>query len=440
MTGKTAVPAKTVSSASAKTQATAAGAAPIEHYHRRTTCRICKSPKIHTFLDFGMMPIANAFRTETELATPESRYPLSCCYCQDCGLVQVPDIIEPRVLFSHYTYFSSASGPMVEHFRTQAELIRKQYLTDPSCLICEVGSNDGIFLQNLVGKCRVIGVDPADNIATTAALKGVTTVNKFFNPQTAQTVRDLFGAPKVIFAANCFAHIDDIDGIMQGVTKLLSDDGVYIFENHRFADMLRHKCFDQIYHEHLAFYTLRPIEHLMKRFGMRVIDVRIIPTQGESFQVHCARIGSSHKEQPSVQKIRDEENALGLNKVETYANLAREVGALQNDLRKLLLELRAQGKRIVGYGAPGKATTLLNALGIGQETIEYAIDTTLIKHGRYIPGTRIAIKPPEALKTDKPDYLVLFAWNYADAILKKEQPLRDRGIKFIVPVPRLEIV
>jgi hypothetical protein len=412
----------------------------LEHYYRRTTCRICKSPRIHPFLDFGPTPVANAFRTKADLDKPEDRYPLSCCYCQECGLVQVPDIIAPRILFSHYTYFSSASQPMIEHFKRQADLIRTQYLTDPSCLICEIGSNDGIFLQNLVGKCRVIGVDPADNIATTAALKGVTTVNKFFNPQTAQTVRDLFGAPKVVFAANCFAHIDDIDGIMQGVISLLSDDGVFIFENHRFADMLRHKCFDQIYHEHLAFYTIRPIEHLMKRFGMRVIDVRIIPTQGESFQVHCARIGSAHKEQPSVQRIRDDEDALGLNKVETYERLAREVGGLQDDLKTLLLDLKAKGKRIVGYGAPGKATTLLNVLGLGQETIEYAIDTTQIKHGRYVPGTRIEIRPPETLKTDTPDYLVLFAWNYAEAILKKEAALRAKGVKFIVPVPRLEIV
>ncbi|HVP72503.1 MAG TPA: class I SAM-dependent methyltransferase [Phycisphaerales bacterium] len=408
------------------------------NYYRRTTCRICKSPRIHTFLDFGPTPVANAFRER--INEPDQRFPLSCCYCEECGLVQVPDIVDPRVLFSTYTYFSSASQPMVEHFKRQAESIRQQYLTDPSCLICEIGSNDGIFLQNLVGKCRVIGVDPADNIATTAALKGVTTVNKFFNPRTAEIVRELFGAPKVVFAANCFAHIDDIDGIMEGIVRLLSDDGVYIFENHRFVDMLRHTCFDQIYHEHLAFYTLRPIEHLMKRYGMRVIDVRSIPTQGESFQIHCARIDSAHREQPGVRKIRDEEEALGLNRVETYQNLARDVGQLQAELKKLLLDLRAAGKRIVGYGAPGKATTLLHALGLGQETIEYAIDTTQIKQGRYIPGTRIHIRPPQTLEVDRPDYLLLFAWNYADAILKKEQPLRDKGIKFIVPVPKLQIV
>ncbi len=425
----------------AKPHASSAPAAgTIAHYHRRTTCRICKSPKIHTFLDFGAIPLANAFRPLAESKKHDDRFPLSCAYCQECGLVQVPDIVDPEVLFKHYSYFSSASQPMVEHFKAQAELIRTRYLTEPSCLICEIGSNDGIFLQNLVGKCRVIGVDPADNIATTAALKGVTTVNKFFNPHTARTVRDLFGAPKVVFAANCFAHIDALDGIMEGIVELLSDDGVFIFENHRFVDMLRTQCFDQIYHEHLAFYTIRPIEHLMKRFGMRVIDVRVIPTQGESFQVHCAREHSAHKEQPSVQRIRDEEDGLGLNKVETYDRLAKQVGRLQDELKAMLLDLKSKGKRIVGYGAPGKATTLLNAMGLGAETIEYATDSTPIKHGCVIPGTTIPIKSPDVLKTDTPDYLLLLAWNYAEAILKKEQPLRDRGAKFILPVPKLQIV
>jgi methylation protein EvaC len=173
---------------------------------------------------------------------------------------------------------------------------------------------------------------------------------------------------------------------------------------------------------------------------MRVIDVQIIPTQGESFQVHCARIGSPHVVQPSVERIRAEESALGLNDPATYHRLARDVRQLQDELKSLLKELRSQGKRIVGYGAPGKATTLLNSMNVGSEAIEYAIDSTPIKQGRCIPGTRIPIRSPEALESDTPDYLVLFSWNYADAILKKEQSLRDRGAKFIIPVPHLHIV
>jgi hypothetical protein len=409
-------------------------------YYRRTTCRICKSENITEFLSFGPMPLANSFRTEADLKNPEPRFNLSAAYCKSCGLVQVPDIVSPEILFKSYTYFSSASKPMVDHFHSVAEDIREQYISDPSDLICEIGSNDGVFLQNFVGKCRVIGVDPADNIATTAALKGVTTVNKFFNPRTGKAVRALFGMPKVVFAANCFAHIDEIDGIMEGLVTMLAEDGVFIFENHRFVDMLRSKCFDQIYHEHLAYYTLRPLEHLMDRYGLHIIDARTIPTHGESFQIHAARKGSNYPVLSSVERIRKEEDQMGLNDPKTYHAFAKEVVGFKTNLLRLLKDLKAQGKRIVGYGAPGKGTTLLNYCGIGPETLDYIIDSTPIKQGRYMPGTPIQIRHPDALKTDSPDYLLLLAWNYADAILKREQLLRDRGMKFILPVPKLEIV
>jgi len=409
-------------------------------YHRRTTCRICKSKHVVEFLSFGPMPLANAFRAPEELASPEPRFNLSAVRCEDCGLVQVPDIVAPQVLFKSYRYFSSASRPMVEHFRTVAEEISARDLTDPGDLICEIGSNDGIFLQHLVGKCRVIGVDPADNIAPAAALNGVTTVQKFFDLPTATTLREMFGPAKVIFAANCFAHIDDLDGMMKGIVTLLADDGVFIFENHRFADMLRGKCFDQVYHEHLAFYTLRPLEHLMELYGLRITDARTIPTQGESFQIRVARKHSGHPVCASVEAIRAEEDGLGLNDPRTYETFAREVNDLKGALVTLLKGLKATGKRIVGYGAPGKGTTLLNACGIGRETLDYVVDSTPIKQGRYMPGTAIPIRHPDILSEEPPDYLLLLAWNYADAILKQEQPLRDRGVRFILPVPKLQIV
>lgn len=394
---------------------------------------------MNPFLDFGLMPLANAFRPAAD-GDDHRRFPLSCVYCGRCGLVQVPEVVDPVILFTRYNYLSSASEPMVEHFRLQADIIRREYLADPGSLICEIGSNDGTFLQNLIGLCRVVGIDPADNIDAIAPQRGVTAVNGFFNSTTAANLRDLYGPAKVIFTANCFAHIDDLDEVMSGVGTLLRDDGVFIFENHRFAHMLRTACFDQIYHEHLCYYTLRPIEQLMQRFGMRVIDARLIPTQGESFQIHCARHGSAHEERPSVQRIRDDESALALDDPETYACLARAVAQRRDELKALLHDLKAAGKRIVGYGAPGKATILLNALGIGADVIEYAVDSTSLKQGCVIPGTAIPIRPPEVLQSDSPDYLLLLAWNYADAILQRESSLRERGIKFIVPAPSLRIV
>ncbi|HWB19398.1 MAG TPA: class I SAM-dependent methyltransferase [Phycisphaerales bacterium] len=407
---------------------------------KRTVCRTCGSPDLHLFLDLGVTPMANAFLTEDDLRKPEPKFPLSAHYCGNCGLVQVLDVVDPSLLFSHYTYFSSASKPMVDHFAEVAADLHKTYLTDPGDLILEIGSNDGIMLKNLVGKSRLVGIDPADNIADIAAKNGVTTIPRFFNPHNASMIRELFGGAKVVFAANCFAHIDDIDGIMEGVTKVLDDDGVFVFENHRFTDMVKSKCFDQIYHEHLCFYTLRPIEHLMDRFGMRVIDARTIPTHGESFQIHAARKGSSYAEKPSVAKVRAEEAGMGLNDPKTYTKLAKEVDELCKAMVKMLKDFKAQGKRIIGYGAPGKGNTLLNYCGIDGSILEYVVDTTPIKQGRYTPGTHIPIRSPEVLKTDTPDYCLLLSWNYADAILKKEEPLRKRGVKFILPVPRLEVV
>jgi len=409
-------------------------------YHRRATCRICKSKHIVEFLSFGPMPLANAFRAGEDLASHEPRFNLSAVHCEDCGLVQVPDIVAPQVLFKSYRYFSSESWPMVEHFRRVAEEISRRDLTDPGDLICEIGSNDGIFLQHLVGKCRVVGVDPADNIAPMAALKGITTVQKFFNLPTAVALREMFGPAKVIFAANCVAHIDDLDGMMEGIVTLLADDGVFIFESHRFADMLRRKCFDQVYHEHLAFFTLRPLEHLMEMFGLRLIEARTVPTQGESFQIRVARKGGGHPVCPSVEALRAEEDGLGLNDPRTYETFAREVHDLKGALVTLLKGLKAQGKRIVGYGAPGKGTTLLNACGIGHETLDYVVDSTPIKQGRSMPGTTIPIRHADILAKNPPDYLLLLAWNYAEAILKQEQPLRDRGVRFILPVPKVQIV
>ena len=419
---------------------TLAAAASLEaHYYRRATCRICKAADLNSFLDFGLMPLANSFRRAAD-GDDNRRFPLSCMYCGRCGLVQVPEVVDPSILFTRYNYFSSASEPMVDHFRRQADLIRHEYLTDPSCLLCEIGSNDGTFLQNLVGLCRVVGIDPADNVDAIAAQRGVTAVNGFFNSTTAANLRDLYGPAKVIFTANCFAHIDDLDEVMDGVINLLSEDGVFVFENHRFAHMLRTACFDQIYHEHLCYYTLRPIEQLMQRFGMRLIDVRLIPTQGESFQIHCARRGSGYEERPTVQRIRDDESELGLDEPATYERFARAVAQRRDELKTLLNDLKAAGKRIVGYGAPGKATILLNAMGIDADVIDYAVDSTSLKQGCVIPGTAIPIQPPEVLQSDSPDYLLLLAWNYADTILQRESSLRERGIKFIVPAPTLRIV
>lgn len=419
----------------------ARAAAPAEpDYHRRISCRVCKSRHLSEFLSFGPMPLANAYRAPEDLGGREPRYRLSVAYCPGCGLVQVPDVVSPQRLFGAYHYFTSASWPMVDHFRQVAADLLQHYGITPADLVCEIGSNDGVFLQHVVGQCRVIGIDPASNITALAAQKGVQTIERFFNPTTARAIRSMFGRAKVLFSANCLAHIDNLDEVLRGVTELLADNGVLVFENHRFADMLRTGCFDQIYHEHLAYYTIRPIEILLARFGLRIIDARLIPTHGQSFQIHAARDDAPYPIQPTVALIRSEEDALGLNDVETYQRFAKNVCGFRDALFRLLNDLRRRGCRVAAYGAPAKASTLLNYCGIGHELIEYAVDSTPIKQGRYIPGTRIPICHPRTLEGHPPDYVLLLAWNYADAILRQEQPLRERGARFILPFPEPRIV
>jgi hypothetical protein len=409
-------------------------------FFRRTTCRICDSKDLHEFLSLGEVPLANAFLRESDLNKPEPRFPLSAHYCAQCGLVQVLDVVDPRLLFSHYAYFSSASKPMVEHFASVAAEIHARYLTKPGDLLVEIGSNDGTFLKNLLGKSRLLGVDPAANIAEEAAKSGITTIKQFFNADVATYIRHLFGPAKVVFAANCFAHTDDIADTLRGVTTLLDTDGVLVFEDHRFASVLRSGHFDQFYHEHLNSYTLRPLEHLMERFGMKIIDARVIPTHGGSFEIHAARVDSGYRRQPSVAKVRADELALGLDDPRTYAKFAADVKEFGKKFGRMLKGLKNEGSRIAGYGATAKSTTLLNYCGIDNSILDYVVDSTPRKQGCYTPGTHIPILPPEAFRADKPDYVVLLAWNYADVILDNERAQRERGVKFILPEQELKLL
>jgi hypothetical protein len=388
----------------------------------------------------GEQPLANNFLTEEKLTRTEFRFPLSVNYCKSCGLTQLLHVVNPELLYLNYAYFSSASQPLVEHFSSVASDVIETYQLSPDDLVCEIGSNDGVFLRNFLDKTRVIGVDPAKNIAAIATAQGIPTIADFFNQEVAERTCGQLGKAKLIFAANVFASIDDLEEVMKGICSLLDDDGVLILEVHRFADMLQSKCFDQIYHEHLCFFTLRPLALLMERFQLRIIDVTKVPVHGESFQIHVARQQSSLGTRETVAKIRKEEVLLGLDDVQTYFSFAKEIEELRSRIHGMLTNIKSQGKRIAGYGAPGKGNILLNYAGIGNTTIDYLVDTTPHKQGLFTPGLHIPIFPPEKLHEDRPDYILILSWNYANYILNKEQELIDQGTKFIIPIPEPTIV
>ncbi len=409
----------------------------------REDCRVCRERSLEPFLYLGQLPLANGFLRPEELDSPEATFPLRVAFCRNCSLVQLQDIVAPELLFRDYPYFSSASSPLLEHFRKLGEVILDRFVSDPGELVVEIGSNDGILLQRLKGKVRILGVDPANNIAREANRRGIETLPEFFDASAAARIRTHYGPAKVVVASNVVAHVDDLDDLLAGVQTLLGYDGVFVFEVHWVWDLVSHRGFDQIYHEHVSYFGLQPLERLFSRFGFTVFDAAVLPMHGKLLRVFTKKTEnpeSAPADTPSLRAIRESEETAGLADLDTFRTFAASVNQTKEGLVSLLKGLKRQGKRIVGYGAPAKGNILLNYCGIGPELIEYLTDTTPAKQGRYSPGMRIPIYPPERAAVDQPDYYLLLAWNYADAILEKEKEFRARGGKFIIPIPEPRIV
>lgn len=409
----------------------------MKSYHKRTTCRICDSKNLKQFLDLGRTPLANSLVKKCNLNKKENTFPLSVYFCQDCSLVQVLDVVNPEILFSDYYFMTSASSPSVDHFKKYSARILKDFIKSSKDLVVDIGGNDGTLLNELKNDCKVLNIEPAHNIAKVARKKGIETINRFFTKNLAKEIIKKYRNATVVTANNITAHTDTIRELFEGVRDLLADNGVFIFETHWVRNLIGEGGFDQVYHEHLSYYSLHALKHLVESVGMVIIDVETVPIQGESLRVYVSK-----KQEPktSVRKFLKREKLLGLNSFEVFSKFSKKVLDNKNRTLKLINKLKSENKKIVGYGAPAKGSTLLNFYGIGRESIDYVIDTTSIKQGLFMPGVHLPIYPPEKLYESKPDYILLLAWNYAGAILKKEKNLRDDGVKFIIPVPRIRIV
>jgi hypothetical protein len=406
------------------------------HFTHRSNCRVCGGTDLTKVLDLGSMPPANAFLKKGDFATEES-FPLTVLFCNDCFLLQVPEVIDPAILFKDYDYITSASKPLAEHFIEMGKTLKDRFVSSKDDFVVEVGGNDGTLLGAIKDDCKVLNIDPAENIASLAREKGVETMVAFFNKETADAVREKYGPAKVIVANNVMAHIDDIRGVFSGVSSLLSDDGAYVFEVHWVGNLIGEGGFDQIYHEHLCYYSLMALTRLVKSVGLHIFDVEFVPIHGRSLRVFA---GKKQEKTKAVDDVFDLEKKMGLDKVDTFKQFSQKVEKNRADILDLLVRLKKEGKKIAGYGAPAKGNTLLNFIGIGPDTIDYLTDTTPMKQGLYSPGMHIPVVAPDKLISDQPDYILLLAWNYADAILKKEEALRQKGIKFIIPVPDAQIV
>ncbi|MCX6702305.1 MAG: class I SAM-dependent methyltransferase [Candidatus Wolfebacteria bacterium] len=410
----------------------------MDNFKHRNDCRICGGSDFFKILDLGEMPPANAFLKKEDLDKPELKFPLVLYFCRKCGLVQLLDIVNPKVLFGgQYDYLTSASKPLVEHFREMAgELVRK-FVESQDDLALEIGGNDGTLLHEMKNRCRVLNIDPAVNMTELSQKRGVPSISRFFSSETAEEILKEYGMAKVIVANNVTAHIDDIKDVFKGVEALLSDDGVFVFEAHWVGNLIGDGGFDQIYHEHLSYYSLTALKYLIGQFGLKIFDVELVPVHGESLRVY---VGKNREVGSEVGNFLTREKEMGLDKEAAYADFSEKVLKNKKDAVGLLSDIKKNGKKIIGYGAPAKGNTLLNYFGITGETLDFITDTTPTKQGLYTPGSHIPVYPPEKLFEAKPDYLLLLAWNYADAIIKKEAGFREKGGKFIIPVPEVKIV
>lgn len=408
--------------------------------YRRKFCRVCNSKDFIKVIDLGSQSLANAFLRKKDFNS-EKKYPLRVYFCKNCHLVQLLDVVSPDVLFSNYVYVSSTSPNFVSHFKLYAEDLNDRLGNLKGKLVIDLGSNDGILLKPLKKLGAVVlGIDPAKDISKKATKEGIETWPEFFSPVLADKILKKKGHAKIVTANNTFAHIDDSRGVVEGVRKLLSDDGVFVVEVPYLVDFLEKKLFDTIYHEHLSYFALEPLIRLMDNSAMNVFDVKKVDSHGGSVRVFIQKKDGPYPCSLFLRELLKKEKELKLDKVSTYKKFAAEVGDNKKKLIRLLKSLRSKGAKIAGYGSPAKGNTLLNYVGINNRILEYIVDDSPYKQGLYTPGTHIPVVDAVCIKNTPPDFLIVLAWNYAESIINKCRKFQNRGGKFIIPIPEPKII
>jgi len=402
-------------------------------------CRVCGSA-ISSFMSFGKMPIANAFLRAEDFGR-EHFFELAPAFCQSCEAFQIVEQPAPDMMFhSDYAFFSGTSRNMTEHFKRYAAEVKDRYLNGPDPFVVEIGSNDGILIGNFAAAgIRHLGVEPSANVAAVAKQKGVNTIVRFFDAACARKIVEQHGKADAIVAANVICHIPNIDAVAAGVKLLLKPAGVFLFEEPYLGDMVRKTSYDQIYDEHVFIFSVGSVSRAFSKHGLEVFSAEPQSTHGGSMRYTLAPTGSRPTD-PSVARQLAIEAGLGLGRAETYEKFRVNCEKSREGLTTLLRRLRRESKKVVGYGATSKSTTVLNYCGIGPDDIEFISDTTPIKQGKFTPGSHIPVRSPEAFYRKFPDYAVLFAWNHAAEIREKETAFLAAGGRWIVYVPEVGII
>jgi methylation protein EvaC len=391
-----------------------------------------------TFLSFGKMPIANGLLEPKDYPN-EHFFELKVGYCPESRMVQLTELVSrERMFHENYAFFSSTSRRMAEHFRRFAESVRESFFADSADpFVVEVGSNDGIMLQNFaVAGIRHLGIEPSANVAQVARDKGIDTISEFFDEAVAKKIVAERGQADAFLGANVICHIPYIQSLMSGVKLLLKPKGVMVFEDPYLGDIIEKTSYDQIYDEHAFYFSVNSVEYLVNRHELEVIDVIRQPVHGGSMRYVIGHKGARPVSE-NVRRQKQFELELGLHEPETYRKFAANVAQSKTELVALLEDLKRRGKRVAAYGATSKSTTVTNYCGIGPELVEYISDTTPIKQGKFSPGTHIPVVPHETFAADPPEYSLLFAWNHAEEIMAKEQRYRESGGRFVLYVPKV---
>jgi SAM-dependent methyltransferase len=408
---------------------------------RRDRCRLCSGASLEKVLSLTPVPLANAFVTREELASPQQCFPLDVWLCAGCGHAQLLDVVDPRALYEHYVYVSGTSPSFVKHFEQYADYVITAFTPPAGSLVVEIGANDGTLLKFFRSRgYRVLGVDPAREIGEATRALGIPVITDFFTPKLSREILAEHGAASVVVANNVLAHIDDLSSVVRGVADLLAPSGVFAFEVQYLLDLTRDVLFDTIYHEHLDYHSVEPLIPFLSSHNLDLVEALRVQTHGGSIRTVARPAAGRHPVGASVRTAVAQEHEAGLRRRETYEAIAARIDAYGRELVQLLRDLKKQGKRIVGFGAPAKATTLMYHLGIEPGMIEFIIDDSPLKQGLFTPGMHIPVLPASALYERRPDYVLVLAWNFARSIIDKHRAFRDTGGRFIIPLPKLEIV
>nr|WP_127895811.1 class I SAM-dependent methyltransferase [Streptomyces sp. S10(2018)] len=406
-----------------------------------TRCRLCGSAAMESVVDLGATPPCESFLAADQLDRPEPAYPLHLRVCTDCWLAQIPALITPEETFTQYAYFSSYSTSWVEHARTFVSGAVERLGLGPDAFVVEVASNDGYLLRHMVDRgIRCLGVEPSVNVGAAAREAGVPTLTEFLSPDTGAAVRAEHGPADLVVANNVYAHIPDVIGFTKGLRALVADDGWVSIEVQHLLTLIEENQYDTIYHEHFQYYTVASAIRALASGGLSLVDVELLPTHGGSIRLWARPAEVAGEPSGRVTEVLDREKAAGLRELSGYTEFSARVAKVRRDLLRFLIEAAERGETVVGYGAPGKGNTLLNHCGVRPDLLAYTVDRNPYKHGRFTPGTRIPILPPERIAADRPDYVLVLPWNLRAELVEQLSFVHEWGGRLVFPIPELSIV